>query len=183
MIKTTDAYKEAIKKNRILHHKVDITFPDGTTATAEDAELRSFQIKDNTSNQSSFDIGGAFAKQLTIKLDNMDGKFTDKNFDNAKIVAKAGLEISGKTEWLDKGAYYSETGIDTGNVITINAYDKMINFDRSYSLSKLQYPTTLLSIVQDACTCCNVTLAPDSASFPNNGYVVDERPEDSSINF
>lgn len=183
MIKTTDAYKEAIKKNRILHHKVDITFPDGTTATAEDAELRSFQIKDNTSNQSSFDIGGAFAKQLTIKLDNMDGKFTDKNFDNAKIVAKAGLEISGKTEWLDKGAYYSETGIDTGNVITINAYDKMINFDRPYSLSKLQYPTTLLSIVQDACTCCNVTLAPDSASFPNNGYVVDERPEDSSINF
>lgn len=183
MIKTTDAYKEAIKKNRILHHKVDITFPDGTTATAEDAELRSFQIKDNTSSQSSFDIGGAFAKQLTIKLDNMDGKFTDKNFDNAKIVAKAGLEISGKTEWLDKGAYYSETGIDTGNVITINAYDKMINFDRSYSLSKLQYPTTLLSIVQDACTCCNVTLAPDSASFPNNGYVVDERPEDSSINF
>lgn len=183
MIKTTDAYKEAIKKNRILHHKINIAFPDGSTATAEDAELRSFQIKDNTSNQSSFDIGGTFAKQLTIKLDNMDGKFTDKNFDNAKITAKVGLEISGKTEWLDKGAFYSETGIDTGNVIAINAYDKMINFDRPYSLSKLQYPATLLSIVQDACTCCNVTLAPDSASFPNNGYVVDERPEDSSINF
>lgn len=183
MIKTTDAYKEAIKKNRILHHKINIAFPDGSTATAEDAELRSFQIKDNTSNQSSFDIGGAFAKQLTIKLDNMDGKFTDKNFDNAKITAKVGLEISGKTEWLDKGAFYSETGIDTGNVIAINAYDKMINFDRPYSLSKLQYPATLLSIVQDACTCCDVSLAPDSVSFPNNGYVVDERPEDSSINF
>lgn len=183
MIKTTDAYKEAIKKNRILHHKINIAFPDGSTATAEDAELRSFQIKDNTSNQSSFDIGGAFAKQLTIKLDNMDGKFADKNFDNAKITAKTGLEISGKTEWLDKGIYYSETGIDTGNVITINAYDKMINFDQPYSLSKLQYPATLLSIVQDACTCCDVSLAPDSVSFPNNGYVVDERPEDSSINF
>lgn len=183
MIKTTDAYKEAIKKNRILHHKVDIVFPDGSTATAEDTKLRTFQIKDNTSNQNSFDIGGAFAKQLTIKLDNMDGKFADKNFDNAKITAKTGLEISGKTEWLDKGIYYSETGIDTGNVITINAYDKMINFDQPYSLSKLQYPATLLSIVQDACTCCGVSLAPDSVSFPNNGYVVDERPEDSSINF
>ena len=183
MIKTTDAYKEAIKKNRILHHKADIVFPDGSTVTAEDTELRTFQIKDNTSNQNSFDTGGAFAKQLTIKLDNMDGKFADKNFDNAKITAKTGLEISGKTEWLDKGIYYSETGIDTGNVITINAYDKMINFDRPYSLSKLQYPATLLSIVQDACTCCSVSLAPDSVSFPNNGYVVDERPEDSSINF
>lgn len=183
MIKTTDAYKEAIKKNRILHHKVDIVFPDGSTATAEDTKLRTFQIKDNTSNQNSFDIGGAFAKQLTIKLDNMDGKFADKNFDNAKITAKTGLEISGKTEWLDKGIYYSETGIDTGNVITINAYDKMINFDQPYSLSKLQYPATLLSIVQDACTYCGVSLAPDSVSFPNNGYVVDERPEDSSINF
>lgn len=183
MIKTTEAYKEAIKKNRILHHKVDITFPDGSTATAEDTELRTFQIKDNTSNQSSFDIGGAFAKQLTIKLNNMDGKITDKNFDNAKIVAKVGLEIDGKTEWLKKGTYYSETGIDTGNVVTINAYDKMINFDQSYSLSKLQYPATLLSIVQDACTCCGVSLAPDSAVFPNNGYVVETRPEDSSVNF
>ena len=112
---TKQQYKEAIKKNRILHHKADIVFPDGSTATAEDTELRTFQIKDNTSNQNSFDIGGVFAKQLTIKLDNMDGKFADKNFDNAKITAKTGLEISGKTEWLDKGIYYSETGIDTGN--------------------------------------------------------------------
>ena len=183
MIKTTDAYKAAIKKNRILHHKVDISFPDGTTATAEDIELRSFQIKDNTSNRNSFDIGGTFAKQLTIKLDNLEGKFTDKNFDNAKIVAKIGLEINETIEWLNKGVYYSETGIDTGNVITINAYDKMINFDQPYSLSKLIYPATLLSIVQDACTCCGISLAPDSASFPNNGYIVDERPEDSNINF
>lgn len=183
MIKTTDAYKAAIKKNRILHHKVDISFPDGTTATAEDIDLRSFQIKDNTSNRNSFDIGGTFAKQLTIKLDNLEGKFTDKNFDNAKIVAKIGLEINETIEWLNKGVYYSETGIDTGNVITINAYDKMINFDQPYSLSKLIYPATLLSIVQDACTCCGISLAPDSASFPNNGYIVDERPEDSNINF
>lgn len=183
MIKTTDAYKAAIKKNRILHHKVDISFPDGTTATAEDIDLRSFQIKDNTSNRNSFDIGGTFAKQLTIKLDNLEGKFTDKNFDNAKIVAKIGLEINETIEWLNKGVYYSETGIDTGNVITINAYDKMINFDQPYSLSKLIYPATLLSIVQDACTCCGTSLAPDSASFPNNGYIVDERPEDSNINF
>ena len=45
MINASNAYKEAIKKNRILHHRVEIQFQDGSSKTVEDMELLLFQIR------------------------------------------------------------------------------------------------------------------------------------------
>ena len=56
MINASNVYKEAIKKNRILHHRVEIQFQDGSSKTVEDMELLLFQILDNTSGQNSFDL-------------------------------------------------------------------------------------------------------------------------------
>ena len=169
MINTSDAYKKAIKKNRILYHNVEISFADGSTESADNLELFAFQIADGTSNTGSFDIGAAIAKQLTIKLNNVDGKFDKYDFREAVIAARVGLELpDGKLEWLDKGTYIAEPGIITDNTITVNAFDYMIRFDKEYSASKLEYPATLGQIVRDACSCCNVTLAPDTASFDND---------------
>ena len=42
MIKTTAAYKEAIKKNRIFHHEVNINFADQTSMTVGDVDLLLF---------------------------------------------------------------------------------------------------------------------------------------------
>ena len=50
MINTSDAYKKAIKKNRILYHNVEISFADGSTESADNLELFAFQIADGTSN-------------------------------------------------------------------------------------------------------------------------------------
>lgn len=180
MINTSDAYKKAIKKNRILYHNVEIAFADGSTESADNLELFAFQIADGTSNTGSFDIGAAIAKQLTIKLNNVDGKFDKCDFSEAVITAKVGLELpDGKIEWLDKGTYIAEPGTITDNTITVNAFDFMTRFDKEYSASKLEYPTTLGQIVRDACSCCNVTLAPDTASFENDNFIVQERPDDS----
>lgn len=180
MINTSDAYKKAIKKNRILYHKVEIAFADGSTESADNLELFAFQISDGTSNTGSFDIGAAIAKQLTIKLNNVDGKFDKYDFSEAVITAKVGLELpDGKIEWLDKDTYIAEPGTITDNTITVNAFDYMTRFDKEYSASKLEYPTTLGQIVRDACSCCNVTLAPDTASFENDNFIVQERPDDS----
>ena len=56
MIPTTNAYKEAIKDNRILHNQVKITFSDGNTKTVGDAGLFQFSITDEVSNTGSFDM-------------------------------------------------------------------------------------------------------------------------------
>ena len=183
MIPTTNAYKEAIKDNRILHNQVKITFSDGNTKTVGDAGLFQFSITDEVSNTGSFDIGSAIAKQLVIRIDNTDGSLTKKSFSGAELRPKSGLEINGETEWLDKGIFYAEPGKDTGDIITVSAFDKMIWFDKSYTKSKLKYPATLREILQDACNCCNVSLAPDTATFDNSDFIVNTRPDDSSLTF
>ena len=85
MIKTTAAYKEAIKKNRIFHHEVNINFADQTSMTVGDVDLFAFQLLDATSNTGSFDIGSAIAQQLLLKLNNVDGKFDNHDFSDAVI--------------------------------------------------------------------------------------------------
>lgn len=183
MIPTTNAYKDAIKDNRILHNQVKILFSDGSTKTVEDTGLFQFSITDEVSNSGSFDIGSAIAKQLVIRIDNTDGALTKKSFSGAELRPRSGLEINGKTEWLDKGVFRAEPGRDTGDIITVSAFDEMISFDQPYTKSKLEYPATLREILQDACSCCDVKLSPDTAVFDNSDFVVDARPDDFSLTF
>lgn len=184
MIKTTAAYKEAIKKNRIFHHEVNINFADQTSMTVGDVDLFAFQLLDATSNTGSFDIGSAIAQQLLLKLNNVDGKFDNHDFSDAVITAKIGLELSDNSiEWLNKGIFTAEPGTVSGDTISVNTFDNMIKFDTDYSQSKLVYPATLGAIVRDACSCCGVTLAPDTATFDKDGYVVQNRPNDSALTF
>lgn len=184
MIKTTAAYKEAIKKNRIFHHEVNINFADQKSIPVGDVDLSAFQLLDATSNTGSFDIGSAIAQQLLLKLNNVDGKFDNHDFSDAVITAKIGLELSDNSiEWLNKGIFKAEPGTVSGDTISVNAFDNMVKFDADYSQSKLVYPATLGAIVRDACSCCDVTLAPDSATFDKDDYIVQNRPNDSALTF
>lgn len=184
MIKTTAAYKEALKEKGIFHHKAIIDFPDGSNDTVEDLDIYTFQISDGTSNTSSFDLGTAIAQQLTLKINNIDGRFDEHDFNGAVITAQVGLELlNGSVEWLDKGKFTAEPGEESGNSISVKAFDDMTKFDQPYSLSKLVYPATLGTIVRDACSCCGVTLASDTATFDNDNFIVQNRPDDSALTF
>ena len=184
MIKTTAAYKEALKEKGIFHHKAIIDFPDGSNDTVEDLDIYTFQISDGTSNTSSFDLGAAIAQQLTLKINNIDGRFDEHDFNGAVITVQVGLELlNGAVEWLDKGKFTAEPGEESGNSISVKAFDDMTKFDQPYLLSKLVYPATLGTIVRDACSCCGVTLASDTAAFDNNNFIVQNRPDDSALTF
>ena len=183
MINTSAAYKEAIKKNRILHHEAKIEFSDGTALTPQDQDLYTFKISENTSNEKSFDLGSAIAKQLDLKINNIDGEYSKHKFSGAKITARVGLEISGKTEWLKKGVFYADPGKTAGDTISVTAVDGMTKFDVSYSKSGLSYPATLGNIVRDACSVCGITMSPEIASFEKSDFVVTNRPVDSSLTF
>lgn len=183
MINTSAAYKEAIKKNRILHHEAKIEFSDGAALTPQDQDLYTFKISENTSNEKSFDLGSAIAKQLDLKINNIDGEYSKHKFSGAKITARVGLEISGKTEWLKKGVFYADPGKTAGDTISVTAVDGMTKFDVSYSKSGLSYPATLGNIVRDACSVCGITMSPEIASFEKSDFVVTNRPVDSSLTF
>ena len=80
MIDTSAEYKTAILNNRILHHEAIIEFTDETILTPKDIDLYTFKIAENTSNQNSFDIGSVIAKQLNLKISNIDAEYNKHKF-------------------------------------------------------------------------------------------------------
>lgn len=177
MITTSKEYKE--KENRIYHAKLNIQFADGTEKELDENSLFGLTINDDVSSADVFSVGAAIINVLTLKLDNSDGFFDDKEFYGAETSIKIGLELDTGTEWLQKGTYIADAGDDVSDVITVKAYDYMRKFDRDYTKSTLGYPATLGAIVRDACQCCGVGLA--TASFSHDDFVVQNKPEASTF--
>jgi len=170
--------------NRNYLKYADFTFTDGSTLSITDKDLWSngFKFEDAVSQSGSFDIGAAIVNKLTLQINNFSGKYTDYIWDGARVVCHIGLELSTGIERIRictmtvTDAPYQNTAI-----ISLTCEDSMRLFDRDYSESKLTYPATRLQIIQDACEVCGVTL--QSTRFDNDDFVIQNRPDDSSITF
>ena len=170
--------------NRNYLKYADFTFTDGSTLSITDKDLWSngFKFEDAVSQSGSFDIGAAIVNKLTLQINNFSGNYTDYIWDGARVVCHIGLELSTGIEKIRictmtvTDAPYQNTAI-----ISLTCEDSMRLFDRDYSESKLTYPATRLQIIQDACEVCGVTL--QSTRFDNDDFVIQNRPDDSSITF
>ena len=181
---STEFKEQQNSGNRNYLKYADFTFTDGSTLSITDKDLWSngFKFEDAVSQSGSFDIGAAIVNKLTLQINNFSGKYTDYIWDGARVVCHIGLELSTGIEKIRictmtvTDAPYQNTAI-----ISLTCEDSMRLFDRDYSDSKLTYPATRLQIVQDACEVCGVTL--QSTRFDNDDFVIQNRPDDSSITF
>lgn len=181
---STEFKEQQNSGNRNYLKYADFTFTDGSTLSITDEDLWSngFKFEDAVSQSGSFDIGAAIVNKLTLQINNFSGKYTDYIWDGARVVCHIGLELSTGIERIRictmtvTDAPYQNTAI-----INLTCEDSMRLFDRDYSESKLTYPATRLQIIQDACNVCGVTL--QSTRFDNDDFVIQNRPDDSSITF
>lgn len=181
---STEFKEQQNSGNRNYLKYADFTFTDGSTLSIADKDLWSngFKFEDAVSQSGSFDIGAAIVNKLTLQINNFSGKYTDYIWDGARVVCYIGLELSTGIEKIRictmtvTDAPYQNTAI-----ISLACEDSMRLFDRDYSDSKLSYPATRLQIIQDACEVCGVTL--QSTRFDNDDFVIQNRPDDSSITF
>lgn len=181
---STEFKEQQNSGNRNYLKYADFTFTDGSTLSITDKDLWSngFKFEDAVSQSGSFDIGAAIVNKLTLQINNFSGKYTDYIWDGARVVCHIGLELSTGIEKIRictmtvTDAPYQSTAI-----ISLTCEDSMRLFDRDYSDSKLTYPATRLQIIQDACEVCGVTL--QSTRFDNDDFVIQNRPDDSSITF
>lgn len=181
---STEFKEQQNSGNRNYLKYADFTFTDGSTLSITDKDLWSngFKFEDAVSQSGSFDIGAAIINKLTLQINNFSGKYTDYIWDGARVVCHIGLELSTGIEKIRictmtvTDAPYQSTAI-----ISLTCEDSMRLFDRDYSESKLTYPATRLQIIQDACEVCGVTL--QSTRFDNDDFVIQNRPDDSSITF
>lgn len=181
---STEFKEQQNSGNRNYLKYADFTFTDGSTLSITDKDLWSngFKFEDAVSQNGSFDIGAAIVNKLTLQINNFSGKYTDYIWDGARVVCHIGLELSTGIEKIRictmtvTDAPYQNTAI-----ISLTCEDSMRLFDRDYSDSKLTYPATRLQIIQNACEVCGVTL--QSTRFDNDDFVIQNRPDDSSITF
>lgn len=181
---STEFKEQQNSGNRNYLKYADFTFTDGSTLSITDKDLWSngFKFEDAVSQNGSFDIGAAIINKLTLQINNFSGKYTDYIWDGARVVCHIGLELSTGIEKIRictmtvTDAPYQSTAI-----ISLTCEDSMRLFDRDYSESKLTYPATRLQIIQDACEVCGATL--QSTRFDNDDFVIQNRPDDSSITF
>lgn len=187
MINVSAAFKAALEDdNRNFSASCTITLTSGESISVDNSQLwdSGFVIDDSTSDTNGFDIGSAIIQKFTLRLNNMYDDFTDYDFTNAVISdVKVSLDLNGKTESVNKGVFTVDDPSYDGDIITLECLDNMHKFDVGYEKSNLTYPATLLQIVQDACRCCDMTLAADSLQFEYYDYVIPDKPDDSAMTF
>lgn len=181
MISVSDEFEQALEKDECFFTVAcTITLQNGTILDIDDSKIWSdgFVIDEATSNSGSFDVGAAIIQKLTLRLNNISGELEEYDFSKAKVSnAKLSVELpSGKTESIQKGIYTVDEASHDGDAIVLECLDNMHKTDASYQKSQLTYPATLLQIVQDVCTCCDLTLASDSIDFENCNYTIEEKP-------
>lgn len=186
MKNVSSAFREELKKdNRNYIKSADITLKSGTVLKIDNSDLwqNGMKLDTATSSSNSFDLGAIITGQLTLTLNNIDEKFSDYDFTDCTATnVKVGLKLpDGTTESLSYGKFYLNEAKYNGSIITLTFYDGIYKFDQPYSKSNLSYPATLRQIVQDACSVCGVTQG--TFTFDQDDFVVQERPDDSSITF
>lgn len=150
---------------------------------------------------SKIEVGSAVASELSLKLQNYDGKFNDVSFEGAVLNVKIGIKLSSVLESAtlgkgilrrmilgsassDQDVAYVPCGlfiVDTPprklSTISISALDYMVLFDREVNASALSFPIHVDALIQKICSICNVTLATDVSVLPNHYFSIGGLPD------
>ncbi len=134
------------------------------------------------------EIGSAIAGELTLTLNNSDGKFNDVLFEGAELYVRIGTKDWNAGE--DAPYYYISLGYFTVDeaprkleTITLTALDRMVLFDKNVDMSLLTFPRSVGGLLADICSICNVTLGTAVQSLHNSTYVIEQAPESDNLTY
>lgn len=150
---------------------------------------------------SKIEVGSAVASELSLKLRNYDGKFSDVSFEGAVLNVKIGIKLSSVLEsatlgkgilrrmilgsassgqdvaYVPCGLFIVDTPPRKLSTISISALDYMVFFDRAVKASALSFPIHVDALIQKICSICNVTLATDVSVLPNHYFSIGGLPD------
>lgn len=179
MINLSSAWKEEMQSgNRtyrvsayVYFPLADKSYPTEPSLILEDDDIwdSGFDCEDAVTSPSELTIGSAIISQCTLTVNNLYGKFDSYDFSNAQIHVYLCLvrENDSLTDRIKKGEYKVVEPSYDGALINLTCYDDMSKFDREWN-TKLTFPATYKSILEESCSECGVklgTLSLDSMPF------------------
>lgn len=172
--------------------------------TDEDIMQGSFSIDRYACNGEKLEIGTAIASELKLKLDNSTGAFDDILFEGAELFVEIGIADWTQDEptisYIPCGYFTSDEQPRSLDIITLNALDRMVNFDKFkdltlkpwstntgaivtdgsgniiYFVQDVILPCTVAQVVAQIASSCNVPFDQDLTNFPNASYTVTALP-------
>lgn len=168
------------------HRKVlRITGPDKTgtyiiAITDENVMEDSFQIDRYSCNGEKLEAGTAIAAQMSLELENIDGKYDDISFEGTELFVEVGIadwtQDDPTITWVPCGYFTPAEQPRRMSTISLTALDRMTKFDVVVDGTDLTFPTTIAGLVGQTCTVCGVTLAQSISGLTNAGVGVDALP-------
>lgn len=165
MLSISSEYELSLNENSNQLIKAKITFADNTVRELTGDDIVSCDFDQQVSSDSSFDIGTAIIGQMTITLNNHDGRFDACDFTKAQFVVWIGKQLSKGTEWIQRGVYTANQPDSYNGTIAISALDNMSKFEKPFrtflaSVGALQGANaSVRTLLTDMCRHCGVTWA------------------------
>lgn len=163
MLSISSEYELSLNENSNQLIKAKITFADNTVCQLTGDDIVSCDFDQQVSSDSSFDIGTAIIGQMTITLNNHDGRFDACDFTKAQFVVWVGKQLSKGTEWIQRGVYTANQPDSYNGTIAISALDNMSKFEKPFrtflaSVGALQGANaSVRTLLTDMCRHCGVT--------------------------
>jgi len=163
MLSISSEYELSLNENSNQLIKAKITFADNTVRELTGDDIVACDFDQQVSSDSSFDIGTAIIGQMTITLNNHDGRFDACDFTKAQFVVWVGKQLSKGTEWIQRGVYTANQPDSYNGTIAISALDNMSKFEKPFrtflaSVGALQGANaSVRTLLTDMCRHCGVT--------------------------
>lgn len=165
MLSISSEYELSLNENSNQLIKAKITFADNTVRQLTGDDIVACDFDQQVSSDSSFDIGTAIIGQMTIMLNNHDGRFDTCDFTKAQFIVWVGKQLSKGTEWIQRGVYTANQPDSYNGTIAISALDNMSKFEKPFrtflaSVGALQGANaSVRTLLTDMCRHCGVTWA------------------------
>lgn len=131
----------------------------------------------DSSDSTDFPLGMAVEKTATLTLVNDDDRFSDYNFNGARLVIYINLQLTDRLEKIKRGTFTVSKKPATAQKIRLTLLDHMHFTDKAYS-SNLTFPCTAGEVFRDSCQSCGIM--PGEARFLNDDFIVKKKPENTT---
>lgn len=164
LFKTNSLQKISITVSPVVGSSFELTSTDILTG--------GMTINRYTASGEAIQLGTCIASELTLRIENFDGRFNGKVFEGAQLYVSLGVELNGITSWVRLGYFTVDNAPRQIAIIEITALDRMVQFDKPLNADALNLPSTVANLVSACCSECNITLGTTLASLPNSTYTV-----------
>lgn len=178
MINVTKQFRQECVENRRFYVTAICTFADGMQIHMKKGDFYSAgnEIVDS-SDSTDFPLGMAIEKTAVLTLVNDDDRFSDYDFNGARVVIYLNLQLTDRLETVRRGTFIVSKKPATEQKIRLTLLDYMHLADIAYS-TNITFPCTAGELLRDSCQSCGIRLG--DARFLNDDYVIKKKPENTT---